>query len=211
MELTSGQRKALFALVVAALIALGIYMFVPGARAVRAGASTPAASHSPARPAARTSAPAAAPAPGSRAPATAPDIYQWLPFSQAGLTSAAAVVTEFGDAYGTFSYTENAAAYVRSMQSLITPELAQVLAGDYSVPGVASERDSRKQVSAGTAMIDSLQAFGPSSITFVVTINREITDTSGRSRASARYAVTVTGAGAGWQVSDIEQSGVGNS
>jgi hypothetical protein len=211
VELTSGQRRALFALVVAALIALGIYMFVPGARAVRAGASTPAASHSPARPAARTSAPAAAPAPGSRAPAAAPDIYQWLPFSQAGLTSAAAVVTQFGDAYGTFSYTENAAAYVRSMQSLITPELAQVLAGDYSVPGVASERDSRKQVSAGTAVIDSLQAFGPSSITFVVTINREITDTSGRSRASARYAVTVTGAGTGWQVSDIEQSGVGNS
>lgn len=217
MELTSGQRKALFALVVAALIALGIYMFVPGARAVRARASTPAAGHSPAppprpaHPAARTSAQAAAPAPSSRAQAAAPDIYQWLPFSQAGLTSAAAVVTQFGDAYGTFSYTENAAAYVRSMRNLITPQLAQVLAGDYSVPGVASERDSRKQVSAGTAVIDSLQAFGPSSITFVVTINREITDTSGRSRASARYAVTVTGTGTSWQVNDIEQSGVGNS
>jgi hypothetical protein len=210
MELTSGQRKALFALVVAALIALGTYMFVPGARAVRARASTPAASHSPARPAARTSAPAAAPAPSSPAPATAPDIYQWLPFSQAGLTSAASVVTQFGNAYGTFSYTENAAAYVRSMQNLISPELAQVLAGDYSVPGVASERDSKKQVSAGTAVIDSLRAFGPSSITFVVTINREITDTSGRSRVSAQYAVTVTGAGTSWQVNDIEQSGVGN-
>jgi hypothetical protein len=214
MELTSGQRKALFALVVAALIALGIYMFVPGARAARAGAGTPAARHSPARPphpAAQTSAPAAAPPPSSPAPATAPDIYQWLPFSQAGLTSAAAVVTQFGDAYGTFSYTENAAAYVRSMQNLITPELAQVLAADYSVPGVASQRDSKKQVSAGKAVIDSLQAFGPSSITFVVTISRETTDTSGRSRASARYAVTVTGAGTSWQVNDIEQSGLGNS
>jgi hypothetical protein len=212
MELRSGQRKALFALVVAALIALGIYMFVPGARAARAGASTPAAGQSPApppRPAAQTSAPApSTPAPGT---ATAPDIYQWLPFSQAGLTSAAAVVTQFGDAYGTFSYTENAAAYVRSMQNLITPELAQVLAADYSVPGVASQRNSKKQVSAGTAVIDSLQAFGPSSITFVVTISREITDTSGRSRASARYAVTVTGVGTSWQVNDIEQSGVGNS
>ena len=211
MELTSGQRKALFALVVAALIALGIYMFVPGARAARAGAGTPAARHSPARPAAQTSAPAAAPPPSSPAPATAPDIYQWLPFSQAGLTSAAAVVTQFGDAYGTFSYTENAAAYVRSMQNLITPELAQVLAADYSVPGVASQRDSKKQVSAGKAVIDSLQAFGPSSITFVVTISRETTDTSGRSRASARYAVTVTGASTSWQVNDIEQSGLGNS
>lgn len=215
MELTSGQRKALFALVVAALIALGIYMFVPGARAARAGASTPAAGHSPApppRPAAQTSAPAVAPTPSGPAPAaTAPDIYQWLPFSQAGLTSAAAVVTQFGDAYGTFSYTENAATYVRSMQNLITPELAQVLAADYSVPGVASQRDSKKQVSAGKAVIDSLQAFGPSSITFVVTISREMTDTSGRSRASARYAVTVTGVGTSWQVNDIEQSGVGNS
>jgi hypothetical protein len=216
MELTSGQRKALFALVVAALIALGIYMFVPGARAARAGASTPAAGHSPApppRPAAQTSAPAAAPTPSGPAPAaaTAPDIYQWLPFSQAGLTSAAAVVTQFGDAYGTFSYTENAATYVRSMQNLITPELAQVLTADYSVPGVASQRDSKKQVSAGKALIDSLQAFGPSSITFVVTISREITDTSGRSRASARYAVTVTGASTSWQVNDIEQSGLGNS
>ena len=214
MELTSGQRKALFALVVAALIALGIYMFVPGAHAARAGAGTAAAGHSPApppRPAAQTSAPAAAPPPSSPAPATAPDIYQWLPFSQAGLTSAAAVVTQFGDAYGTFSYTENAAAYVRSMQNLITPELAQVLAADYSVPGVASQRDSKKQVSAGKAVIDSLQAFGPSSITFVVTISRETTDTSGRSRASARYAVTVTGAGTSWQVNDIEQSGLGNS
>ena len=212
MELTSGQRKALFALVVAALIALGIYMFVPGARAVRAGASTPAKNHYPAPPAARTPAPAAAPTPSSPAPAaSAPYIYQWLPFSPAGLTSAAAVVTQFGDAYGTFSYTEKAAAYVRSMQNLITPELAQVLAADYSVSGVASQRDSEKQVSAGKAVIDSLQAFGPSSITFVVTIGREVTDTSGRSRASARYAVTVTGAGASWQVNDIEQAGLGNS
>src|SRR5215469_10587905 len=186
MELTSGQRKALFALVVAALIALGIYMFVPDARAARAGASTPATSHSPAPPTrptvAQSSAPAAvAPAPSSPAAATAPDIYQWLPFSPAGLTSAAAVVTQFGGAYGALAYTENPAAYVHSMQNLITPELAQVLAADYSVPGVASQRDSEKQVSAGKAVIDSLQAFGPSSITFVVTIGREVTDTSGRS------------------------------
>jgi hypothetical protein len=211
MELTSGQRKALFALVVAALIALGIYMFVPGTRAVRAGASTPPASHFPRPAASSPSGPtASSPAPAAATTPSAPDIYQWLPFSPAGLTSAAAVVTQFGAAYGTFSYTENAASYVRPMQNLITPELAQVLAADYSVPGVASQRDGRKQVSAGTAAIDSLQAFGPSSITFVVTISREITDTSGRSRSSAQYTVTVTGAGSSWQVNDIEQAGLGN-
>jgi hypothetical protein len=48
-------------------------------------------------------------------------------------------------------------------------------------------------------------------MTFVVTISREIIDTSGRSRASAQYAVTVTGAGPGWQVNDIELASAGNS
>jgi hypothetical protein len=141
----------------------------------------------------------------------ASDIYQWLPFSKAGLDSAASVVTRFGNAYGTFSYTESAAAYVGSMQSLIAPDLSKVLQGDFSVPGVASQRVGKKQISAGTTVIDSLQAFGTSSITFVVTINREVTDTGGRSRASAQYAVTVTGQGTSWQVNDIELAGVGNS
>jgi hypothetical protein len=60
-------------------------------------------------------------------------------------------------------------------------------------------------------VIDSLQAFGPSSISFVVTISRQITDTRGRSHASAQYDVTVTGEGTSWQVNNIELAGVGNS
>jgi hypothetical protein len=213
MELSSGQRKALFVLVVAALTALGIYMFVPGARAARGQASPPPATPSPARTAPST--PSPTPASSSPASAATPppvaDIYQWLPFTQAGLDSAAAVVTRFGNAYGTFSYTESAPAYVKSMQSLIVSDLSQVLEGDYSAPGVASQRIGEKQISTGTTVIESLQAFGPSSITFVVTISRQITDTGGRSRASAQYEVTVTGEGTSWQVNNIELAGVGNS
>lgn len=216
MEPTSGQRKALFTLVVAALTALGIYMFVPGARTARGNGSTPGAAHPPAAahsPAAAAR-PSAAPAASSPAPMAAtppaPDIYQWLPFSRAELASAAAVVTRFGDAYGTFSYSEDAAAYVRPMRNLITPELSRVLQNGYSAPGVASQRASKKQVSTGTAVIDSLRAFGPSSITFVVTISQDITGTSGRSHASAQYAVTVTG-GSSWRASDIELAAAGNS
>jgi hypothetical protein len=216
MDLSSGQRKALFVLVVAALAALGIYMFVPGARGSRGQASPPPATHSPPSTAPSTpSTPAATPAGSSpsSAPTTLPaaDIYQWLPFSQAGLDSAAAVVTRFGNAYGTFTYTESAAAYVNSMQSLIVSDLSQVLEGDYSAPGVASQRAGQKQISTGSTAIDSLQAFGPSSITFVVTISRQLTDTSGRSRASAEYSVTVTGEGTSWLVNNIELAGVGNS
>jgi hypothetical protein len=216
VELSSGQRKALFVLVVAALTALGIFMFVPGARGARGQASPPQAAPSPARTAPFTpAASSATPTGSSPAPAvtTAPaaDIYQWLPFSQAGLDSAAEVVTRFGNAYGTFSYTESAAAYANSMQSLIVSDLSRVLEGDYSVPGVASQRVGQKQISTGTTVIDSLQAFGPSSITFVVTISRQITDTRGRSHASAQYDVTVTGEGTSWQVNNIELAGVGNS
>jgi hypothetical protein len=217
MELSSGQRKALFALVVAALTALGIFMFVPGARGARGQASPPPTSPArtaPSSPSPNASTPAtptgSSPAPGTTTPPAA-DIYQWLPFSQAGLDSAAAVVTRFGNAYGTFSYTESAAAYVNSMQSLIVSDLSQVLEGDYSAPGVASQRIGEKQISTGSTVIDSLQAFGSSSITFVVTISRQITDTSGRSRASAQYEVTVTGEGTSWLVNNIELAGVGNS
>ncbi len=217
MELTAGQRKALFALVVVALTALGIFMFVPGARGARGVGRPPAGGHTPA---ARTPAgqarPSAAstssrPAAAGISPSAAPDIYQWLPFSQAELASAAAVTTQFGAAYGTFSYSENAAAYVRPMQNLITPELSQALTQGYSVPGVAAQRTAQKQVSAGTAAITSLRAFGPSSVTFVVTISQEITATSGRSQVSTQYAVTVTGTGNDWQVNDIELASVGNS
>src|SRR5258708_13577251 len=89
MELTSGQRKALFALIAAVLAALGIYMFVPAARAARGDSSPQAAAHSPAR----QTRPSAAPATSSPAPAattpSALDISQRLPFSHAELASAA--------------------------------------------------------------------------------------------------------------------------
>src|SRR5258708_84858 len=88
MELTSGQRKALFALVVAALTALGIYMFVPGARAARGNGGTPATAHSPApgspvspsaAPAASGTGPAAGGAPPAATTPSAPALYRRRP------------------------------------------------------------------------------------------------------------------------------------
>jgi hypothetical protein len=212
MDLNAGQRKAVFALIVVVLAGLGVYMFVPGARGSR-GAAGPAATHRPAPPA--THAPAASPGPSPSAAASAassaPDIYRWLPFTQAQLGAAAGVVTEFADAYGTWSYSQNAAGYVGTMTSLITSQLAPVIKQGYSVPGVASQRTAQKQVSTGSALIDSLRAFGTSSITFVVTITEQITDTAGRSQRSTQYAVTVVATGSNWQVNDIELASAGNS
>jgi hypothetical protein len=211
MDLTAGQRKAVFALIVVILVGLGVYMFVPAARGTGPAASRPPSRHSPAAPAALPATPTASPVSVAAGTPSAPDIYQWLPFTPSELATAASVVTEFSDAYGTWSYSQTTRSYVATMRNLVTPDLSQVLAQDYSVPGVASERTRKKQVSAGSAVINSLRAFGASSITFVVTIGQEITDTSGRSSVSAQYAVTVTSVGSGWQVNDIELASAGNS
>lgn len=211
MDKASAQRKAVFAVIVVALAGLGVYLFMPGALGAGRSSKPPATTHHAAARPAHTAPAASNPAPASSASPSAPNIYGWLPFNQAELASAARVVTEFSDAYGTWSYSQNADAYVATMSNLIEPGLSQVLAQSYSVPGVAKARASEKQVSTGSAVIGSLRAYGPSSMTFVVTITEKITDTAGRSQSSAQYAVTVSGVGSSWQVSDIELASQGNS
>jgi len=211
MDLNAGQRRAVFGLIVVVLVGLGAYLFISSARGSSRGPA--AGTHSPAAQATPPATPAATPSPDSTAAAAPsdPDIYQWLPFTEAQLGSAATVVTQFGDAYGTWSYSQNATSYVAAMQSLITSELADVIEQGYSVPGVASQRSSKKQVSTGSTVINSIRAFGSSSITFVVTITEQITATSGQSQLSSQYAVTAVSSGTSWQVNDIELASAGNS
>ena len=76
---------------------------------------------------------------------------------------------------------------------------------------MANLRTSQQQVSTGAAVINSLRAFGPSSLTFVVTAGQRLVTRNGTSSGSTQYAVTVTGSGASWQVSDIELATAGNS
>jgi hypothetical protein len=212
MEMSPGQRKMVFALIVLVLAGLGVYLVV-----ARSGGASPPGAASPNHAAAahsHASAPPPAASPGA-SPATsgqpAPDIYQWLPFTQSDLGSAAAVVTQFSRDYGTWSYTQSASQYVATMNGLVTQELSQFVAEGYSVPAVANERTSDKQVSAGTVVINSLRSFGQSSMTFVVTISQQITSTGGTSGLSGQYAVTVASSGSVWQVNDIELASAGNS
>jgi hypothetical protein len=139
------------------------------------------------------------------------NIYSWLPFTQQDLADAAAVTVKFGVDYNTYSYTESAAAYVAKMSGLITGELATTLQASYSTPGVATLRTSQKQVSTGTAVVSSLRAFGPSSLTFVITTGQRLVSSRGTTNGSTQYAVTVTGSGSSWQVDDIELASAGNS
>lgn len=139
-----------------------------------------------------------------------PDIYQWLPFTQAGLASAAAVTTEFATDYGTYSYSQTTLAYLAPMRSLMSDQLAGVLGRASQAPGLAGTRASSQQVATATAGILTLRAFGPTSLTFVVAISQRITSTKGNHKQVTNYAITLTGTGSSWQVSDIELASVGN-
>ncbi len=60
---------------------------------------------------------------------------------------------------------------------------------------MASLRTSQQQVSTGTATITSLRAFGPSSLTFVVTAGQHLVSSGETSNGSTQYAITVVGLG----------------
>ena len=215
MELSPGQRKAAFAAIVIALVALGAFLIL--SRVTRTPPAQPAAAG-----AGSAHAQAGAPAsptpagPASAAPVTPPagagvGIYRLLPFSQADLAQAVGVAERFGSRYGTYSYQQTASAYLASLRGLATPELAATLARSYATPGVAQLRIRQKQVSSGQGTVTGLRAFGPSSFTFLVTVTQKITASQGRSQLSTQYAVTVTGGTGHWQVSDIQLASAGNS
>ena len=213
MELSPRQRSAVFALIVIALAALGYYLVVPAVTHSHRPAAA-AAGGTTSSPAATAPSSAGAPVPTVTAPAAdagGPDIYAWLPFTQQNLAAAASVAMRFSIDYNTFTYTESAADYVGAMGGLITGPLATTLRAAYQTPGVAQLRKSQKQVSTGTAVISSLRAFGPSSMTFIVTAGQRLATAHGTSSGSTQYAVTVTGSGSSWQVSDIELESAGNT
>ena len=210
MDLSPGQQKAVFALVVVVLAALGYWLIVPRVSHSRAQAQpspNPSATESVPSP------PASTPPTVTTTPASSGgmNIYSWLPFTQQGLAAAAAVTDKFLADYNTYSYTETAADFVGRMNGLITTQLASTLRGLYSQPGVAKLRSDQRQVSTGTAVINSIRAFGPSSLTFVATGTQHLTTTKGASNGSAQYAITVTGSGTSWQVDNIELASVGQS
>ena len=210
MDLSPGQQKAVFALVVVVLAALGYWLLLPKVSHSHAQAQP---SPNPSATQSVPSLPASSPPAATTTPASAGgvDIYSWLPFTQQDLAAAAAVTEKFLVDYNTYSYTESAADFTGRMNGLITTQLASTLRGLYAQPGVAKLRTDQRQVSTGTAVINSIRAFGASSLTFVATGTQHLTTSKGASSGSAQYAITVTGSGSSWQVDNIELSSVGQS
>jgi hypothetical protein len=218
MDLSPAQRVLAFVAIVVVLGGMGAYLLIPGVRsAVGQGhgpaGATPSTSASGAR-GTSPSAPVSGTAPTAPASPTpvgsAPDIYQWLPFSQTDLAKAVSVTEAFGAAYDTFSYRESTSGYLAGLRGLSTSELSATLARAYGTPGVASQRTQQKQVSSARAEINSIRTFGSGSLTFVVTIVQTIRTKQGKSQNNGQYAITLTGSGQSWLVNDIELASAGN-
>jgi len=224
MDLTPGQQRLVFVVVVLALAGLGIYLLngrESGGTPAAAPSTTPAST--PVQPSAASSAPGASAASGPPAavsPATpastgSADIYHLLPFTQADLTAAANTTTAFAKAYATWSYTESAKAYGATFNGLATTTEIATLESDYSSAG-AQQRTANKQVSTGSGTVDLIRSIAavpqqPTSITFLVTVNQQVTPAQPGATPSSQYAVTVIKQSTAWLVSDIELSDLGNS
>jgi hypothetical protein len=208
MDLSPGQQKALFAVLAVALAGLGIYLLAPhGRSSLHAGAASPGTPRPTSAQAAGATSAAPAPSPTGSSNV---NIYQWLPFTQQDLARASAVTTQFAARDNTFTYKDSAASYVARMSGLISAQLGQKLENSFATLSVAQARSRQKQISTGTASIDSLRTFGASSITFVVTATQKLSGSQGSSRTSTQYAITVTSSGGSWQVYDIELASAGN-
>ena len=217
MDLSPRQRVLAFLGIVLVLGGTGAYLLIPGVRAALGqgppSSPRPAASaHSsgsaapvPSSPPPSSAAPAGSPVP------SAPNIYAWLPFSQADLAKAASVAEAFGAAYDTYSYREGTSSYVASMSGLATSELSATLARAYGTPGVASQRTQQQQVASARTVINSIRTFGSGSLTFVVTIVQTMHTKQGKSRSNGQFAITLTGSGQSWLVNDIELASAGNT
>jgi hypothetical protein len=219
MDLTPGRQRLVFVVIVIALVGLTSYLIEN-----RHSGGTPAAGPSPSTPQSSVSTSAgtqANGAPPSSVPAATPastasgaEIYQWLPFTAADLSGAAQTTLTFAKDYSTWSYTESTTEYAAKMAGLVTSQELATLTSGYSTAGVAGPRVTDKQVSTGTGTIDSIRSFGtnPVSITFVVTINQQVTSTQPATTAPPQqYAVTVVSSGSVWQVNDLELSQLGNT
>jgi hypothetical protein len=211
MELSPGQQRLLFVVVVIALVGLGFFLIEGrshGTTAAPAPTPTPTTSAPAASGAATATPPATEPAATPPATAGGANIYQWLPFTQSDLTAASKTTLAFATDYVTWNSKESKAAYGAKMASLVTAQEDTTLESGFSTAAAAAGN----AVSTGRGTIDSISSFGssPTSITFSVAIAQQVVPAKGANTEPSQYSITVVATGGGWQVDNIELSSLGN-
>ena len=162
----------------------------------------------PAAPASTTARPAmASPQPS----AAAVPLASLLPFPPARLQAAAGLAGRFTAAWDSWSWRQPPAAWLAVLQPVAAASLEPALAQAAGDRGVLARRAAARQVAVATVTALAIRDLTPGSVTVTVTVAQVITGSSGTSRSSASWAVTLTPAGSGWLVWDIEPAGAGNS
>jgi hypothetical protein len=192
----AGRRAALLA---ATGLLCGGCSLLPGT------AASPAA---PASPAAR---PATTAAPQPTPSAAAVPLASLLPFPPARLQAAASLAGRFTAAWDSWSWQQPPAAWLARLQPMAAASLEPALAQAAGDRGVLAQRAAARQAAVATVTGLAITGLTPGSVTVTATATQVITSSSGTSRSSAGWAVTLTPAGSGWQVWDIEPAGAGNS
>ena len=181
----------------------------PGCCAAAAPCSPHAAS--PARrPGGTPRGPPPRPALGQRRRRRSP-LASLLPFSPARLQAAASLAGRFTAAWDSWSWRQPPAAWLAALQPMAAASLEPALAQAAGDRGVLAQRAAARQVAVATVTGLAIRDLTPGSVTVTVTAAQVITGSSGTSRSSAGWAVTLTPGGSGWLVWDIEPAGAGNS
>jgi hypothetical protein len=134
-----------------------------------------------------------------------------LPFSAAQLQAAAALAGQFTAAWDSWSWQQPPAAWLAALKPMTAASLETVLAQGAGDRGVLAQRTASHQTAVATVTALQVRDLTPASVTITVTAAQVITSSSGTSRSSASWAVTLTPAGSGWLVWDIEPADAGNS
>ena len=160
----------------------------------------------PASPAARPAAVASAQLP----PAAVP-LASLLPFPPARLQAAASLAGRFTADWDSWSWRQSPAAWLAALQPMAAAELERALGQAAGDRGVLAQRTAARQVAVATVTALAIRDLTPGSVTITATATQVITSSSGTSRTAAAWAVTLTPAGTGWLVWDIEPAAAGNS
>jgi hypothetical protein len=155
--------------------------------------------------------PVASSPPAMPAPADTPALAAILPFSPARLRAAAVLAGRFTASWDSWSWRQSPAAWLARLLPMTARELRPALAQSAGIPGLLAQRDATRQAATAAPTAEQIRDLTPGSVTVAVAVRQVITSTSGTTRATASFAVTLTPRGTGWAVWDIEPASAGNS
>ncbi|WP_067962981.1 hypothetical protein [Nocardiopsis trehalosi] len=209
-SLSEGQQRLVFGVLVAVLVAFGLYLSFGGFSGGDEEAP-PQAEGGDGADGGGGEQPAVDPP--SPIPTTATEdmrVLDWLPFTEDELKGAAATAQAFATAYGTIDYAESPEDYYASMQALATDDYAETLAQSSGAGALWQEMGEQEAVAEGRADVESIRGFDDESVVFVVRAQSITEGSGGADEDLGDFAVTVVRERGEWRVFDFQPADAGN-